>query len=178
MEQKQLTKQERFVAYVIKQCSEDSGFAACLRRADNPNEEDYSYRIMISFGIDINNDLERLPYALIGAALARSQEEHDGTANLGKALRHCFADEEQGQIRLRRLLACQSIEELCRVLRPILTLIASKSTEKLCYARLLQELLFFYCNPKQRARNWSKEYYRCASSEKSEWFETSSSVQV
>lgn len=159
MEQEKLTKQERFVAYVIKRCAEDNGFAARLRRADNPDTEYQSYDIMISFGVDIEKDYERLPYALMGAALARSQEERDGTASLGKALRHCFEDAEQGDIRMRRLLACQSIDELCRILRPLLMLISSKSKQGICHARLLREMSFFNGNPQRTKLAWAKDYY-------------------
>ncbi len=177
MEQKQLDKQERFVTYVIKRCAEDTGFAARLRRADNPDTEYQSYDILVSFGVDIEKSYERLPYALVGAALARSQEEHDGTASLGKALRHCFEDEDQGQIRMRRLLACQSVEELCRVLRPLLMLIASKSQQGLCHARLLREMTFFNGYAQRTKLAWAKDYYGYAASNEAESSETSS-VQV
>lgn len=152
-------KTERFVAHVLDRCARDTGFAARLRRADNPDTEYQSYAILAAFGVDIEKDHERLPFALVGAALARLQSPRDGAASLGRALKSCFEDGEQGDPRLRRLLACDRQDELCRILRPLLSLLASKGTQPLCHARLLRELLAFNLNAQRVKLGWAKAYY-------------------
>lgn len=156
------TKADRpanFVAHVLSRCAVDSGFAARLRRADNPATEDQSYDILVRFGINIENDYERSPFALIGAALARLHTTQDGTASLGRALKSCFEDGEQGDVRLRRVLACDRQEELCRILRPLLALLASKAVQPLCHARLLREMLYFNLDAQHTKLRWAQEYY-------------------
>ena len=150
---------EQFVAYVLRRCSEDKGFAARLRRADNPDTEYQSYEMLVRFGVNIENDAERGAFLLIGAALARLQPRQDGTASLGGALKSCFEEGEQGDARLRRLLACDRQDELYRILRPLLMLIADKQTRLLCYSRLLKEVLYFSRNGQRTKLAWAQEYY-------------------
>ena len=102
MESKEPTRSQRFVAAMLEQCARDKGFAARLRRADNPDTEPYAYGILCAFGVDLKQDKERRPFALIGAALSRDKRGRDGDLGLGEALRHCVEDEEQGAARLRR----------------------------------------------------------------------------
>ena len=98
-----------------------------MKRADNPDLEYQVWNILLGFNIDIEFAARRLPFCLIGAALCRRQPEKDGIFGLGASLRSCFGDDEaQGSIRLRRLLACQTTEEACRILRPMLSLITRR----------------------------------------------------
>lgn len=159
----QADKAERFVTYVLRRGMEDTGFSARLRRADNPDTEYQSYEMLVKFGINIEHDFERLPYALVGASLARLKPSKDGTASLGKALKSCFTDGDQGDVRLRRLLACNQLDELCRILRPLLVLIGSKNTQALCYSRLLKDLQYFNKNAQDIKRRWAQDYYSYAS---------------
>ncbi len=159
MEERKPNKPESFVNYVLKRCSIDNGFAARLRRADNPDTEYQSYDILANFGINLEKDYERLPYALIGASLAKLQVDKDGKASLGKALKSCFDDGEQGEQRLRRLLACQSQDELCRILRPILSLVASKAKTPLCHSLLLRQMLKFNFDASRAKLKWAQDYY-------------------
>lgn len=152
-------KPQRFVAFVLDRCATDNGFAARLRRADNPDTEYQSYEILAGFGVDIEKDYERLPFALVGAALARLRTPQDGAAGLGRALKSCFEDGEQGDARLRRLLACDRQDELCGILRPLLSLLSAKSKQPLCHVRLLRELLFFNRNAQRTKLGWAREYY-------------------
>ena len=160
MEKKPKTdRAERFVARVLDQCAKDNGFAARLRRADNPDTEYQSYDILTACGVDIEKEYERLPFAVVGAALARLQSPGDGTASLGRALKSCFEDGDQGDPRLRRLLACDRQDELCRILRPLLSLLASKSIQPLCHARLLREMLYFNGDAQRTKLGWAKDFY-------------------
>lgn len=160
MEQQEQTRSQRFVAAILEQCARDKGVAARLRRADNPDTEYYAYGLLCAFGVALERDEERQPFALIGAALSRSKLDHDGSLGLGKALRNCADSAEQSEARLRRMLACRRQDEACRTLRPLLSLIQAKD-EPLCYARLLDELLAFRLEEARRriCRRWAQEFY-------------------
>ncbi len=159
MEEKALSREEKFVATVLTKCAIDNGYAARLRRASNPDTEYQSYDILAKFQVNLEKDYERLPFALIGASLASLQSLQDGKASLGKALKSCFDDGEQGELRLRRILACQSQEELCRILRPMLAFMANKATSPLCHSRLLKEMLRFTFHAQRIKLSWAQDYY-------------------
>lgn len=153
---------ERFVDYVLKRQAEDNGFAARLRRADNPATEYQSWEILAGFGVDLEKSWQRLPYCTLGAALAKAKPEHDGPLGLGAAIAACYeegAQSDQAKARLRRILACTSTEELCQVLRPVLALIASRGV-KLDFSLLLQQLLWFSGQGQERVRTrWAQDFY-------------------
>lgn len=97
MKSNEQTRAQRFVSWTLARCAQDPGFAACLRRADNPDTEHYALGALCVFGVDVENDAERLPFATVGAALCRRKSEQDGGLGLGAALRACCEDAEQGQ---------------------------------------------------------------------------------
>lgn len=68
--------------------------------------------------------------------------------------------------RLRRLLSCNSIQELCRSLRPVLSLIASRNIS-LCYSKLLEDICRFqYDNARQNIKlRWTREFFRRSTDE-------------
>ena len=132
-------KSEQFVKFIIELIHKDNGAAAALKRADNPATEYQSWEYLARF-IDIDKDYERLPYATIASALAKAKAEQNGSVRIGEAITRCYEDgkdSEQAKVKLRRLLACDSVEEACRVLRPLFSLINSKAGIKLDYAALL-----------------------------------------
>lgn len=157
---------ERFVDYVLTRQQDDSGFAARLRRADNPSTEYQSWEILASFGVDLEKNWQRLPYCTLGAALAKAKPERDGTLGLGAAIAACYEDRaqsDQAKARLRRILACTSIEELCLILRPVLALIASRGVS-LDFSQLLQQLLWFSGQGQERVRTrWAQDFYHRSS---------------
>ena len=161
MKSNEQTRAQRFVSWTLARCAQDPGFAACLRRADNPDTEHYALGALCVFGVDVENDAERLPFATVGAALCRRKSEQDGGLGLGAALRACCEDAEQGNPRLRRLLACDGVSELCRILRPMLSLVSAKGAD-LCHAALLDDLLAFRQDARRRRvkLRWAREYYR------------------
>lgn len=155
------SKEQQFVNFIIERCKQDKGFAARLRRADNPATEYQSWEI-IGPWVDLDNSYQRLPYATIGAAIAKSKVENNGQLSLGKAIAMAYAEKgatqysDQAKARLRRLLACNDIAEVCRVIRPVLTLVRSKVNEPLDYSKLLTELRFFGERSKIR---WAQDFY-------------------
>jgi len=157
------SKEELFVEFVIERCKQDKGFAARLRRADNPATEYQSWDILAPW-INLDEAWQRLPYATVAAAIARSKVTENGKLGLGRAMANSYAakmatndDNNPANARLRRLLACDDIQEVCRVIRPILTLISSKIDQPLDYRRLLLDLRYF--GEKSKIR-WAQDFYR------------------
>lgn len=160
---KEKSREQRFVETVIELCQKDKGMAARLRRADNPATEYQSWELLGWFGVDLEKEYERLPFATIAAAIAKSKSEHNGSLTLGRAIAASYEDgrdSNQAKARLRRLLACDDLTEVCRLLRPVLTLIVSKVGQPLDYARLLRQLRFFTYESGLRTKTqWAQEFY-------------------
>lgn len=157
------SRDQRFVETVIERCQKDKGMAARLRRADNPALEYQSWELLGWFGVDLEKDYERLPFVTIAAAIAKSKSERNGSLTLGRAIAACYEDgrdSSQAKVRLRRLLACDELAEVCRILRPVLTLIDNKVGQSLNYVRLLHQLRFFTYESGQRVKTqWAQEFY-------------------
>ncbi|MRJ43143.1 MULTISPECIES: type I-E CRISPR-associated protein Cse2/CasB [Idiomarina] len=160
---KEKSREQRFVETVIERCLYDKGQAARLRRADNPATEYQSWELLGWFGVDLEKDYERKPFVAIAAAIAKSKSERNGNLTLGRALASCYEDgreSNQAKARLRRLLACSDLTEVCRILRPLFTLIDSKIGQPLDYVRLLKQLRFFGFESGQRVKTqWAQEFY-------------------
>lgn len=154
---------ERFVAYIIEKMQRDNGFAARLRRADNPATEYQSWELLADFGVDLEKDWERMPFCTIGAALAKAKPDQDGGVSLGAAIAACYEDgaqSNQARTRLRRLLACSTVAEACLILRSMLALINSRGV-KLDFSQLLEQLLWYAGNGQERVRSrWAQDFYR------------------
>lgn len=155
-------REARFVHGVIEQCLKDKGLAARLRRANNPATEYQSWELLARYGIDLEQDNERLPFATVAAAIAKAKTQSNGSLSLGRAIASCYPDSnqnDQAKMRLRRLLGCDEVVELCRLLRPVLTLIDSRVSQPLDYARLLGQLRrFAFAGPQVKAQ-WAQEFY-------------------
>lgn len=152
-------KEDRFVEYVLQNLSRDTGFRATLTRADNPQTEPQAWPYLANY-CDLEKPWERLPYALVAACMARLRAEKNGTQSLGEALRfskeNLLEDDDSIERKLRRILACDNVEELVSVLRPILRYVTGKENVSLNYAQLLRDVLYF--NEKTKTI-WAKQYY-------------------
>ncbi|MDL2058995.1 type I-E CRISPR-associated protein Cse2/CasB [Mesosutterella sp. AGMB02718] len=152
---------EDTVKYLIKRIS-DKGIAADLRQADNPVTSYKAWPTLIRGGIDIRRP-DRDAYFVIAAALARGKVQEDGTQNLGEALRASFDkdSENQGEPRLRRLLSCDTVDEACQIVRPIIHLIQSREKASLSYSRLLWDLKLFQSDAyRDRVKEiWAYSFY-------------------
>ena len=158
----QPSREERFVAGVLRLCAENKGMAARLRRADNPATEYQSWELLAAYGIDLEQEHERLPFVSVAAAIAKAKAVHNGSLGLGRAIANCYEEgnvSDQAKARLRRLLACDDLMELCRILRPAFSLIDSKTGKGLDYIRLLRQLRRFSFNAQQVRAQWAQEFY-------------------
>lgn len=156
------SREDSFVASVIKRCREDKGLAARLRRADNPATEYQSWELLATWHIDLEREGERLPFATVAAAIARAKAEANGSLSLGQAIARCYEEgnqSDQAKARLRRVLACDELPELCRILRPVLTLVESRVPQQLDYARLLKQLKRFPFATQRVRAEWAQEFY-------------------
>ncbi|MCD4813433.1 type I-E CRISPR-associated protein Cse2/CasB [bacterium] len=154
---KKKSREQSFVEFVLSRMKKDTSFGAVLRRADNPATESQAWEHLIPW-CDIEKDWQRLPFATVAAAMARAKPEKDGSLGIGKAIAVCYKDgykDEQAQAKLRRLLACDAVEEVCAILRPLLRLCASRGAQ-LSYAQLLNELIYF--GEKTRIK-WAVDFY-------------------
>lgn len=155
-------REERFVTGVVQQCQQNKGLAARLRRADNPATEYQSWELLAGYGVDLEYEQQRLPFATVAAAIAKAKCERNGTLSLGRAIAASYEegrDSSQATTRLRRLLACEDLPELCRILRPLFSLIDSKAGQPLDYTRLLKQLRRFSFSPQQVKAQWAQEFY-------------------
>lgn len=163
--EKASSPEARFVQVLIQRCQQDKGLAARLRRADNPSTEYQSWDFLASFGIDLEKPHQRLSYITVAAALAKAKLERNGSLKLGRAIADCYSDgnqSDQAKAKLRRVLACDELPELCRVLRPVLALIDSRVAQPLDFVDLLTQLRRFAYggDSAQRVKaQWAQTFY-------------------
>lgn len=154
-----------FVHSVISRCKVDNGVGAALKKADNPATEYMCWDYLASFGINLEHEDRRLPYVTVGAAIGRVKPDSNGSLSLGKAIASSFPDgnaSNPAKARIRRLLACNDIAEVCVILRPMLSLIASRTSQPLDYIRLLGQIKRFLFSPEKVKAQWAQEFYSYA----------------
>ena len=166
MNEEKTSKASNFVGYILERSQVDNGFAARLRRADNPATEYQSWDVLAGFGVSLEMDHSRLAYQTVAAAIARAKPEANGNLTLGRALADCYEkgyekgnDDDQAKTQLRRLLACDDVGELCRILRSQLSLIQSKVRQALDYETLLKQLLAFPYDSQRIKARWAQDFY-------------------
>lgn len=153
-------RDERFMHHAIARCQQSKGWAAQLRRADNPASEHQVWDLLIEFNIDLGE--ERLPYLTLVAAMAKAKVARNGSLSFGRAIAASYedgSDSEQAKARLRRVLACNDVPELCRIVRPLLALIDNRVSEPLNYVRLLKQMRGFAFDAQRIKAQWAQEFY-------------------
>lgn len=153
-----------FVSFIIERIKKDKGIAAALRRADNPATEYQCWEQLAAFNVELDKAYIRLPYATVAAAIAKAKVDANGSVGIGRALASCYddgSDSDQAKAKLRRILACDSVEEVCRILRPVFSLIESRGKQQLDFAQLLDGLLKFYWDDsrQQVKSRWAQDFY-------------------
>lgn len=158
----QPAKEFKFVADVIASCQTSKGDSAKLRRASNPSLEHQSWGILARLGVDLNQESQRLAACTVAAAIATAKPSKNGSMLFGRAFAVCYTegkDAAPAEARLRRLLACNDLQEVCRVIRPLFQLILAKTKQDLDYARLLIQLKSFQHDPQKIKAQWAQDFY-------------------
>ena len=163
-------KESSLVAKVFARCKNDKGFAATQKRADNPDTAYQAWEILANYGVPLDKESKRLPFALVLAAIASSSKELDGKLGLGAALANVYQDDggrdsDAAKAKLRRILACDDVVEVCQVLRPILQLICSRGVG-ISFEKLLNDLKYF--NPEKTLASWAQDFFGSKSRENEE----------
>ncbi|MBC8285885.1 MAG: type I-E CRISPR-associated protein Cse2/CasB [Nitrospinae bacterium] len=151
-------REQAFIEYVLGRMNNDNAFGAAMRRADNPATESQAWEYLARW-CDLDKDWERRPFATVAAAITYAKPKTDGFMGIGKAIAACYDDgnkSDAAKSKLRRLLACNSMEEACGILHPLLRLIASRPDARICYGQLLKELLYFGEKTKEK---WAVDFY-------------------
>ena len=152
-----------FVKFAIDCLKNDKGASAAFRRADNPSTEYQSWEYFARYDVTLKWSNQRLPFGLIAAAIIKGKIDQNGSLKIGEAIAQCYdegSQSNQAKAKLRRLLACDSVEEVCLILRPLLRLIEAKCEGVLDYARLLDQILWFELSPQKTKVEWAQSFYR------------------
>jgi CRISPR system Cascade subunit CasB len=155
---------KKFVEYIMQTVNTSKAIQVALKRANNPNTEYQSWEILAGFGINIDYENERLSYATIASSIAHTCQSVNGNTSIAKAIGMCYQDGNQShpaKTKLRRMLSCDSTSEICRILRPLFSLINSKGIVSLDYVKLLDQLRW-YDNEDSRQRtkiSWAQDFY-------------------
>lgn len=161
---------ESFINSVFKRMKNDTAFCAAFKRADNPDLEYQCWEYLADLHIPelkLDNNYTRLPYVTVFSAMAKSKQTNDGSLELGKALCDSYDDGVKSQparMRLRRLISCDSTEEVCAVLRPILQFIISKEVH-ISFEKLLADLNIFNLAKERITSKWAQQFYGTDSKE-------------
>lgn len=162
--EQKISREESVVQRIVQRCNQKSetAFVAALKRADNPNMEYQAWEYLAQYRVNLEHEWERLPYVTVLAAVAKAKPTMDGFMELGQAIAACYEDgrtSDQAKGKLRRVLACDSTEELCVVLRPLLALIQSKGV-RISYGKLLCDLVRFHNEWAEKIKaRWAQGFF-------------------
>lgn len=142
----------------------ETAMKAAFKRADNPNTEYQCWEYLpkcTNYKVNFKYPKRKLPFITVFSSIAHSDRCTDGTLKFGEALLAAYdydRDSEPARARLRRVLACDSVEEVCAVLRSVLRFITSKDIG-ISYASLLRDLRYFDNAPKKVKARWAQQFY-------------------
>lgn len=160
-EEKKVTAEENLLSSVFKRFATDTAFKAALKKADNPDTEYQSWEYLADYGINLEYENARLPYTTVLSAAARSSRNADGSVPLGRALLLSYKSDSENtaaRSKLRRIIACDSIDDVCSVLRPVLRFIGSKDIA-VSYATLLRDLKYFSKDSERTKARWAEQFF-------------------
>lgn len=155
-------KADEFIAW-LEQNAEDRGLMAHLRRALTSAGEHYAWPHLVRW-CNLENDQQRTVYATVAACYAL-HPEHENTGNFGSVVRqialglHGGNDALQSfEGRFRRLLTCDSVEELCLHIRRVVQA-AKQRGVPINYHRLLLDLLWWQHDARRVKVQWAQSYW-------------------
>jgi len=153
------TRAERFIT-ALRRAKDDRGKMAALRRGLSRQNRIDAWPVIADLGGDIEN-----PIFGIVAALYATHPEEDDSANFGATCRHiALKDSSDGQLpeshqrRFRRLIACDSAEELGEHLRAWMRLAVSKGAA-VNYQRLFTDLWYWAWHADDIRVRWATEFW-------------------
>lgn len=157
------TYEEKLVNRFFESVNSKTGTAmrAAFKKADNPDTEYQCWEYLAYYGVNLEYPEKRLPYITVFSSIANSDRSTDGSLKFGKALLVAYESDiesEPARARLRRVLACDSTEDVCKILRSVLRFINSKSVA-ISYASLLKELKYFDVAPEKIKAGWAQQFY-------------------
>lgn len=151
----------KLISVILSRCLQDSAFRAALKKADNPDTEYQSWEYLASYGVNLEFAERRCPYTTVFSAAARSGRSNDGHLKFGIALLRAYENDRESvpaKSRLRRVLSCNTTEELCLIMRPVLKFIASKEIP-ISYGLLLRDLKYFGVHPDKTKASWAQQFF-------------------
>lgn len=154
-------KDIKFVASLYEKSRADSTIRAALHQLKSPTTEKRAWPLLVQYGVDFKKPSKEA-YSLVASAIGESKAEKDGTESFGKVLYMAFKDVSAGgEARMMRILACDSIPEICKVLRPLFGLFNSRCPGKLCLSELLSYLVRFNMDwaRLEAKERWAYEFY-------------------
>lgn len=157
---------EDFVSFMMRAVEREKEIIHSFCRADNPRLEYKSWKYLVKFNVALNNPHERLPYLHIGSAIAKSKIKINGTNNIGKVLASCYDDASNNltaQAKLNRLLSCESVQEVCLILRQLFSLIRTSSeiSNDINFIQILKDLLNFRWENSRKIikSQWAQDFF-------------------
>lgn len=162
--------EEKLLSGIISRCLQDSAFRSALKKADNPDTEYQSWEYLALYGVNLEFAERRYPFTTVFSAAARSGKSIDGYLKFGQALLHAYENDRDSmpaKSRLRRVLSCDTTEEVCIIIRPVLKFIAGKGIP-ISYGLLLRDLKYFNVYPEKTKASWAQQFFGTVPSEKQE----------
>lgn len=149
------TKITSFVESVYRRKEDDGVFRSRMRAARSSSRETAVWFDLAGY-IDITREDVRAIYVLIGSSIALENSEKNGTKTFSSLLSMAWRDNKNQKfldekkiaqhpavMRLRRIVSCRDVQEVCQLLGPCLQLIRSRVPGELDYMTLMKDLLDF-----------------------------------
>lgn len=151
----------------IERCQKDTFFKASLKKLSSNVSKMDGWWALSDLGVNLADSKEVEVTSLVFSSIARNNVDKDGVLPIGKAILFAYANDsdlvkgkKRGSARFRRLLSCKNEADFVNILRPLISLIDSRSVS-LDYSGLLLDLLLVRY-PERREQilsGWAKDFY-------------------
>lgn len=148
---------EKFVEYVCSKSQRDKVFNSTMRNVDIDLKKFESWQYVIRW---CHNDIDtEMPiFNLIGSSIVRMKCREDGSLNFGYALYLLSKDNFFIKSKIDMIIKCSNSVEVLRYIRILLRIIESKKM-RICYSKLLTQLLYFDISSDIQKRIWVSDFY-------------------
>lgn len=170
-----------FVESVYRRKEVDSAFRSRMRAARSSLRETAVWGDLAGY-FDITREDIRAIYVLVGSSIALENGEKNGTKAFASLLSMAWKDNKNQKflddkkiaqhpavMRLRRIVSCRDVQEVCQLLGPCLQLIRSRVSGELDYMALMKDLLDFSFSSEKaevvKAR-WVMDFHRSVNQQK------------